>query len=174
MAKAPPPGGRWCSVLVLPPTGRIRIAHFACDGDYSPRCKQKNPGGPSMTTTRNSGVRTRTLLALGAVFACAGCPPKPMQPQAVRTAPTQAESVPLQLQTAIAVDKDGNRILAGSFVGNRLSNGTSTLPNRGRTDIFVVKLDKLGRVVFSQSFGGVGDDAATGVAVDNADGSIVV
>ena len=81
--------------------------------------------------------------------------------------------VPLQLQTVVAVDKDGNQVLAGSFAG-KLQIAGGELASAGGTDIFVAKANKAGAPVFPPlRFGGTGDDAATGVAVDD-DGSIVL
>ena len=81
--------------------------------------------------------------------------------------------MPLQLQNVVAVDKQGNQILAGSFAG-KLQIAGGELASAGGTDIFIAKADKAGKPVFPpQRFGGKGDDAATGVAVDD-DGSIVL
>jgi hypothetical protein len=81
--------------------------------------------------------------------------------------------VPSQLQGALAVDRDGNQILTGSFAG-RLEIAGSTLQSAGGTDIYLAKINRAGAPVFPpQRFGGAGDDAATGVAVDD-DGSIVL
>jgi hypothetical protein len=81
--------------------------------------------------------------------------------------------VPLSLQNVVAVDKQGNQILAGSFAG-KLQIAGGELASAGGTDIFIAKADKAGKPVFPpQRFGGKGDDAATGIAVDD-DGSIVL
>ncbi|MES1206939.1 MAG: hypothetical protein ABUS79_13465 [Pseudomonadota bacterium] len=81
--------------------------------------------------------------------------------------------VPPQLQTAVAVDREGNQVLVGAFAG-RLQVPGGELASAGGIDIFVTKTSRAGTPVFPpQRFGGPGDDAATGVAVDD-DGSIVL
>ena len=81
--------------------------------------------------------------------------------------------VPPQLQTAVAVDREGNQVLVGAFAG-RLRVPGGELTSAGGTDIFVTKTSRAGAPVFPpERFGGPGDDAATGVAVDE-DGSIVL
>jgi hypothetical protein len=121
--------------------------------------------GDLMNARLRSAVRRGSILVLAGLALASGCTPKRGGPFAI--------PVPLQLQTAVAVDKDGNQILAGSFAG-KLKIGDAELTSAGGTDIFVTKTSKTGAPVFPpQRFGGAGDDAATGVAVDQ-DGSIVV
>jgi hypothetical protein len=118
-----------------------------------------------MNMTSRSAAKSG-LLALGLIVAGAGCVP-------TRSARPFAIPVPLQLQTVVAVDKEGNQVLAGSFAG-KVKIGDAELASAGGTDIFVAKANKAGAPVFPpQRFGGTGDDAATGVAVDD-DGSIVL
>jgi hypothetical protein len=69
-----------------------------------------------------------------------------------------------------AVDPTGNIISAG-FMTTTLSCGTVTLSNNGIQDIFVIKQDASGNVLWGQSFGGTSNDIALGVATD-ASGNI--
>ena len=74
---------------------------------------------------------TISILGLaGLVLLAAGCPETRGRSFAI--------PVPLQLQTVVAVDRQGNRVLAGAFAG-RLQVAGSELASAGGTDIFVVK-----------------------------------
>src|SRR5436190_15100966 len=66
---------------------------------------------------------------------------------------------------ACAVDPSGNIISAG-FMTTTLSCGTTTLPNNGIQDIFLIKQDANGNVLWAQSFGGTSNDLGLGVATD--------
>ncbi|HXJ23405.1 MAG TPA: hypothetical protein VMT03_24540 [Polyangia bacterium] len=73
----------------------------------------------------------------------------------------------------LATDAAGNQVLAGSFRGEVTVAG-GRLTSVGGTDIFVVKTGPSGAPLFPpQRFGGPGDDAATGAAID-PDGSVVI
>jgi hypothetical protein len=72
----------------------------------------------------------------------------------------------------VAVDASGNIIVAGYFLGS-VDFGGGTLVNQGGFDIFVAKLGPSGEHLWSRSFGGAGDQAATGVAVDPS-GNVIV
>ncbi len=118
-----------------------------------------------MTDKPRSLTSRGSILVLVAIGLAAGCAARRPHPFAI--------PVPLRLQTAVAVDRQGNEVLAGSFAG-RLRIGGGELTSAGGTDIFLVKTAANGAPVFPpQRFGGAGEDAATGVAVDE-DGSIVV
>lgn len=119
-----------------------------------------------MGSRLQSMARSGSILALAELVLGSGCGPnrRPVAPFATPQ--------PLQLQTVVAIDKDGGQVLAGSFAGSLQIDGGKLVSAGGR-DIFVVKSDKAGKIAFAKSFGGKGDDAATGVAFD-PDGSIVV
>lgn len=72
----------------------------------------------------------------------------------------------------IAVDSAGNVIVAGGFSGTA-SFGGASLTSAGLRDVFVIKLDPTGNVVFRQRAGGAGDDLAYGVATDGTNNVIV-
>jgi hypothetical protein len=69
----------------------------------------------------------------------------------------------------LATDRSGNSYL----VGNTRSADfplklplQPTLASAAAADIFIVKLDPSGNVIYSTCYGGTGDDAATAVAID--------
>jgi hypothetical protein len=118
-----------------------------------------------MTARRRSVTRRGSILALAGLVTAAGC--------AARRPQTLTIPQPLRLQTAVAVDRQGNEILAGAFAGH-VRIGGAELTSAGRTDGFLVKTAPNGTPVFPpEHFGGPGEDAVTGVAVDE-DGSIVL
>jgi hypothetical protein len=113
-----------------------------------------------------SRTRSGLVLVVAGLALASGCAPK-------TRGRSFAIPVPLQLQNVVAVDKDGNQILAGSFAG-KVQIAGSELVSAGGTDIFIAKANKAGAPAFPpQRFGGPGEDAATGIAVDS-DGSIVL
>ena len=70
-------------------------------------------------------------------------------------------------QTDVAVDASGNIWLSGEFQGT--TSGLATLTSHGGFDAFVLKLQGSGTTfttALARGYGGVGDDAATAVAVD--------
>ena len=73
----------------------------------------------------------------------------------------------------LATDKATNSIVVGSFQGTAYV-GDVMLTSAGGSDIFVVKLDSSGTVLWAQRFGGTGDDVALGVAVDKRNGEVAV
>ena len=75
---------------------------------------------------------------------------------------------------AIATDASGNLIIVGYFESPSLTFDNITLlnPNTGR-DLFVVKYDSTGTVLWAKSAGGIGNDVANSVSID-AFGNIIV
>ncbi len=73
--------------------------------------------------------------------------------------------------TAMAKDGNGNIIITGYFKSASITFGTITLTNAdvsGTTnDIFIVKYDALGNVIWAVSYGGSGDDNANDIAIDS-------
>ena len=67
---------------------------------------------------------------------------------------------------SIAVDTSGNTYVTGSFNSPYLTFGSTTLTNAGGDDIFLVKYDANGNVLWAKSPGGAASDDATSVAVD--------
>ncbi len=79
--------------------------------------------------------------------------------------------------TSVRTDGSGNVFLAGYFYSSSLTFGSTTLTNTIWTyvaeDLFLVKYDTNGNVVWAKSAGGYGGDRATSVALD-ASGNIFV
>jgi hypothetical protein len=69
--------------------------------------------------------------------------------------------------TGIAVDHDGNVLLTGYFASDSISFGNATLINLGGNDVFVVKLDENGNVLWSYGTGSENSDLSNSIAVDN-------
>jgi hypothetical protein len=80
--------------------------------------------------------------------------------------------MPTKLQTALAFDKDGNQVMVGTFTHYVVIAGTR-LESAGGTDIFVAKVKPDGTLAWAHRYGGPGDDAGTGAAVDAA-GNVIM
>ena len=66
----------------------------------------------------------------------------------------------------IAVDSNGNTYVTGHYGSGTITFGSFTLTNSGLFDIYVVKYDTNGDVVWAKSAGGTGYDYGVGIAVD--------
>ncbi|MBI4699655.1 MAG: hypothetical protein HY744_00570 [Deltaproteobacteria bacterium] len=73
---------------------------------------------------------------------------------------------------AVATDSSGNVLIAG-FFGGSVNFGGQHLPSQGGNDIFVAKLGKDGKHLWSKSFGDQGDQRAESVAAAGA-GDVLV
>jgi hypothetical protein len=73
---------------------------------------------------------------------------------------------------AIAATKEGSTFVTGQFRGT-IDFGTGPFKSLGGDDIFLLKLDSKGNVVFAKRFGGDGDQFAVSVAL-GADGGPVI
>lgn len=73
---------------------------------------------------------------------------------------------------AVGVDSSGSAVLAGRFDGPFIAGGV-TLQSAGAEDIFVVKVDAAGELVFAKSFGDKSPQIVEAIAVDAA-GSIAL
>ncbi|WRH67602.1 MAG: SBBP repeat-containing protein [Planktothrix sp. GU0601_MAG3] len=70
---------------------------------------------------------------------------------------------------SISADSAGNVYITGSFDSIDFDPGTGTnLPNRGRSDIFVVKLNSDGNPIWAKSLGGSKDDFTNSISADSA------
>ncbi len=74
--------------------------------------------------------------------------------------------------TRIAVDEAGNSYATGTYTGTA-EFGAFTLTSVGDVDIYLVKTDPNGEVVWAASAGGPSIDSANGIAVD-ADGNVYI
>lgn len=67
----------------------------------------------------------------------------------------------------IVTDSDGNTITSGSFEGS-FSYGGQTVISRGGTDVFILKCDGNGTLLWLKQFGGTGAEIHTGgIAIDS-------
>jgi hypothetical protein len=66
----------------------------------------------------------------------------------------------------ITADMSGNSYVTGSF-GTPITFGSFTLSSSGGTDIFTVKYDASGNVLWAKSAGGAYGDLGTGISTDN-------
>jgi hypothetical protein len=73
---------------------------------------------------------------------------------------------------ALAVRSDGSIVVVGLASGNA-TFGSTLLKGYGGRDVFVVSVDAKGEMAWAHRFGGVADDAASGVAVDSRDTAYV-
>lgn len=79
----------------------------------------------------------------------------------------------LEIPYAVTFDDPGNFIVAGRFSSNSITFGTTTLLQAGSMDVFVVKYDEAGNVLWATGAGGGSNDEAYALAV-RSDGDIIV
>lgn len=72
-----------------------------------------------------------------------------------------------------STDASGNIFVTGYFESSSLTFGTTTLTNSGSEDIFIVKYDSTGNVLWAKGAGGNSQDLATSCATD-INGNIIV
>jgi hypothetical protein len=70
-----------------------------------------------------------------------------------------------ELPTDITVDASGNYYVTGSYTGSA-TFGAVTLGNTGQSDIFIVKYDANGNVVWAQKYGDTYRDQGNSISVD--------
>lgn len=71
-----------------------------------------------------------------------------------------------EIGRSIAVDRSGNSYVTGIFDSPSITFGSYTLMNTGSSDIYVVKYDTYGNVLWAASAAGTGLDAPRSIAVD--------
>jgi len=71
-----------------------------------------------------------------------------------------------EIGQSIAVDRSGNSYLTGVFDSPSITFGSYTLMNTGSSDIYVVKYDTYGNVLWAASAAGLDLDAPRSIAVD--------
>ena len=74
---------------------------------------------------------------------------------------------------SISTDAQGNVYISGSFGSPTITFGTTTLTNAGSSDIFIVKYDASGNVLWAKSAGGTVGDYGYGVSTD-ANGNVYI
>ncbi len=73
----------------------------------------------------------------------------------------------------VTVDKVGDVIVVGQYLGAMSVNGVALTSAPNGTDVFVIKLDTTGATKWSQSFFGTGDQAGMGISAA-ADGNVFI
>jgi len=74
---------------------------------------------------------------------------------------------------SVATDASGNVYIAGAFSSSTITFDTFTLTNNGSYDMFLVKYDAGGNVLWAKSAGGANSDVINGIAVDDS-GNVIV
>jgi hypothetical protein len=69
---------------------------------------------------------------------------------------------------SITTDDSGNIYLTGYYNSNSISFGVTTLGNSGGYDIFIVKYDTTGNVIWAKGIGGTGWDEGLSIVADAA------
>ncbi len=129
------------------------VGSFSGTVDFDP--------GVGVVNLTSSGGRDAYVLKLDAAGALAW----------VRSFPSTFRSA----ASSVAVDTAGNLAVGGSFSGAvdfDPALGTASLVAQGSGDGFVVRFDAAGGYLWSERFGGLGEDAVRDVAVDAA-GSVL-
>jgi len=67
---------------------------------------------------------------------------------------------------SISTDANGNSYITGRFYSSTITFGSDTLTNAGTDDIFVVKYDGAGNVLWAKSAGGTEDDHGWSISLD--------
>ena len=67
---------------------------------------------------------------------------------------------------AVSTDPSGNIYVTGLFYGPSITFGSYSLANVGGQDIYVVKYDASGNVLWAKSAGGSKDDAGNSISTD--------
>jgi hypothetical protein len=80
-----------------------------------------------------------------------------------------------EIATSISIDSNGDIYVTGWFSSSNVTFGTQTLTNSsaGNSDVFVVKLNSTGNVVWAKSAGGNATDRGQSICVD-ANGNVIV
>ncbi|HEX2616503.1 MAG TPA: hypothetical protein VHL57_03120, partial [Flavobacteriales bacterium] len=79
----------------------------------------------------------------------------------------------LEIPYAIAVNAAGSFVVAGRFSSNSITFGSTTLLQAGSMDVFVVRYDPFGNVLWAQGAGGGTNDEAYALAL-NTGGDVIV
>jgi hypothetical protein len=73
--------------------------------------------------------------------------------------------------TSVATDSIGNVVITGRFDSSSMTVGSTTLHSYGGSDIFMVKANSSGSLIWAESFGGTANDQANAIVV-NSSGNI--
>jgi hypothetical protein len=67
---------------------------------------------------------------------------------------------------SISTDNSGNVLVTGNFISTSIIFGTYTLSNTGNSDLFIVKYDPNGTVLWANSVGGTLTEGCNGISID--------
>jgi hypothetical protein len=84
-----------------------------------------------------------------------------------------AEGINYDIPNSVAADASGNVYLTGRFKSATLTFGSDILTNSGNDDLFFVKYDAEGNVLWAKSIGGINYDAGNSV-VTEASGNVYI
>lgn len=84
----------------------------------------------------------------------------------------QTEKGNTEFEGAVDFDADGNIYTSGMFEGE-ITFGSEKMVSKGGNDIFIVKQDAEGKVIWATQAGGTDDEATTDIEV-LADGSVII
>lgn len=128
-----------------------------------------NLGGPT-----TNYAATNPVVGKAAFIKVAATTHETTTPGTVRwlKGPTTQAGVNCRGRAAVQ-DHQGNVIVAGSYQGNIIFDGV-TLTNAGGNDLFLVKYNSGGALVWAKRIGGNLDDFANGLAVDASDNIVMV
>jgi hypothetical protein len=76
------------------------------------------------------------------------------------------EGTSAEYGSSVATDASGNVYVTGAFQSPTIMFGTNILHNNGSFDVFVVKYDPYGNVLWAKGAGGTGDDIGYGIGID--------
>lgn len=68
---------------------------------------------------------------------------------------------------AMAIDARNHIYIAGSFRGTIYNLGQNPIQSRGEEDIFIIKMNSTGGIMWVRTIGGPGRDILTGIAIDS-------
>lgn len=74
---------------------------------------------------------------------------------------------------SVATDAGGNIYMCGRFYSDTITFGNINLVNAGHLDIFLVKYDPNGNVLWAKRYGGIGYEMARSLAIDRS-GNIII
>ena len=84
-----------------------------------------------------------------------------------------AGEIDYEYSNCISIDPSGNIYSVGSFSSSTVTFGTTTLTNSGSNDIFIVKYNTNGTVLWAKRAGGLSNDMALGCCND-ANGNLYI
>ena len=100
-------------------------------------------------------------------------PPPPPDPSLTYLWGTSGTGASKTEADGIALDANGNQYVSGVLSGTATLDGSQILTSAGLGDIFVMKLNPDGQLVWLKQFGGAGDDNIYDITTD-ASGNVII